>query len=136
MPTATFRTMWPSQYSDMREAKQPDMDTKSLLDIKNVDNQVTITATGALDLHNVKPFHEALAEAATSADSVVVDFREVYYIDTAVLAYLCTAANKMIARGKRLKLLLKDNTHPRRTIQITGFSAVLDDVVDDAGADE
>lgn len=112
------------------------MDTEATLEVKNVNGEVTITATGALDLHNAKPFRDAVIEAAESADGVVVDFREVFYIDTAVLAHLCAAANKMIARNRRLKLLLKDHTHPRRTIQITGFSAVLDAIVDDAGTEE
>lgn len=112
------------------------MDEETTLDVKNVDNEVTITATGALDLHNSKAFHDALLEAAQSADGVVVDFRSVVYIDTAVLAHLCAASNKMLARDKRIKLLLRDHTHPLRTIQITGFAAVLDAVVDDPGTDQ
>lgn len=112
------------------------MDTEARLEISSVDNAVTISATGALDLHNAKPLREALVGAADTAESVVVDFRSVIFIDTAVLAYLCTAANKMIARDKRLRLLLKDNTHPQRVIKITGFSAVMDAVVDGPGTDE
>lgn len=90
---------------------------------------MTIACAGALDLHNCKPLHDALVEAASTADDLVVDFLAVEYIDTAVLADLAVTANKMIARGRRLKVKVAEPTHPLRTLQITGFSAVLDVLV-------
>lgn len=67
-----------------------------------------------------------ILSAAKNSDGVVADFRSVVYIDTAVIAYLCMAASKMRQRNKRLKLKLASNTHPQRTIEITGLAAVLD----------
>lgn len=101
-------------------------DRVSTMNVTKEGDHVTITCDGAMDLHNSKPFHDALLEAAVSADAVTVDFRAVDYIDTAVLADLAVAANRMIARGKRLQVMVSDPSHPLRTLQITGFSAVLD----------
>lgn len=96
------------------------------MDVTQDDGSVTITCTGAMDLHNSKPFHDVLLTSATEAETVLVDFRQVVYIDTAVLADLAVAANKMITRGRRLKVMVSDPSHPLRTLEITGFSAVLD----------
>ena len=101
-------------------------DKEPTMNVAQEDGDVRITCEGAMDLHNSKPFHTALLDAAASAEGVTVDFRGVVYIDTAVLADLAVAANKMIARGKRLQVIVSDPSHPLRTLQITGFSAVLD----------
>jgi len=87
---------------------------------------VTIVCKGALDLHNCQDFREMLMAESAAAEEVIVDFLAVDYIDTAVLADLARAANKMIARGKRLKVKVSEPSHPLRTLQITGFSAVMD----------
>ena len=93
--------------------------------VKNGDD-VVIECEGTMDLHNSKEFHDVLVEASCVADNLVVDLLAVAYIDTAILADLAVAANKMIARGKRLKVKVTEPSHPLRTLQITGFSAILD----------
>ena len=106
------------------------MDTKPEISVTRKGNDVTIAATGDLDIFNSKEFHDTLLEAAQTADNVTVDFRYTHYIDTAILADLATGANRMRARGKRLRVMLAEPTHPLRTLQITGFSAVLELVVE------
>jgi anti-anti-sigma factor len=101
-------------------------DKETTMNVTKEGDLVTITCDGAMDLHNSKPFHDALLEAAVTAKAVTVDFRAVEYIDTAVLADLAVAANRMIARGNRLQVMVSEPSHPLRTLQITGFSAVLD----------
>lgn len=90
------------------------------------NSDVTIRCEGAMDLHNYKEFQKALEEASGVAESLMVDFVLVDYIDTAVLGALAVAANKMIARGKRLELKVAEPSHPLRTMQITGFTAIMD----------
>lgn len=103
-----------------------DIDGMATVKVVKDDGGVVIECGGAMDLHNSKEFHDVLVEASGLADNLVVDFLAVAYIDTAVLADLAVAANKMIARGKRLKVKVTETSHPLRTLQITGFSAVLD----------
>lgn len=104
-------------------------DREANVSIEQADGTTIIKCDGMFDLHNYGRFHEALADAVAAGDNVVVDFLATAYIDTAVLADLATAANKMIARGKRLQVKVAEPTHPHRTLQITGFSAVLDVLV-------
>lgn len=103
-----------------------EFDNVVAMDVAREGDDITIICKGALDLHNYKGFHEALIEASDAAENVLVDFFSVDYIDTAVLASLARAGNKMMARGKRLKVKVAEPSHPLRTLQITGFSAVLD----------
>jgi anti-anti-sigma factor len=102
------------------------MDTQPEVNVTKEGGDVTIAAAGALDLFNSKEFHDALLEAANDAEHVIVDFRQTHYIDTAILADLAVSANKMRARGKRLKVVVAEPTHPHRTLEITGLTAVLD----------
>lgn len=106
-----------------------DWDRAATVDVVKDGGGVVIKCEGAMDLHNSKEFHDVLIEASREADSLVVDFLAVSYIDTAILADLAVAANKMIARGKRLQVKVAEPTHPLRTLQVTGFSAVLDVLV-------
>lgn len=112
----------------MRVVEVPDKETS--LSIMSNDAKVVLTCTGAMDLQNSEEFRDKLMEAADSTKDVVVDFRSVIYIDTAILTGLAKAAKKMRERGKRLKLLLSDKTHPQRTIEITGFSIMLDAIIE------
>lgn len=92
----------------------------------------TIVATGALDLYT-NGFKDPLNKAAESAENVVLDLRGAYFIDTAIIAYMAGAAKRLLKRQKRLKVLLKEGTHPLRTLQITGLATLMDLVVDEPG---
>ncbi|HEX2952247.1 MAG TPA: hypothetical protein VHV83_22160 [Armatimonadota bacterium] len=96
----------------------------------NIDG-TTIVGIGALDLYN-KNFDAALKEALVSAESVTVDLRSATYIDTAIIANLASAANKLIRRGKRLGILLAEGTQPLRVLAITGLGEIMDLVIDAA----
>ncbi len=102
------------------------MESNPEVNVTKEGGDVTIAAAGALDLFNSQQFHDALFEAAADAEQVTVDFRETHYIDTAILADLAVSANKMRARGKRLRVVVAEPTHPHRTLEITGLTAVLD----------
>ncbi len=94
--------------------------------VSQEDGATVVKCDGMFDLHNCKELHDLLMDAVGSGADVVVDMVNTAYIDTAVLADLATAANKMIARGKRLKVRVAEPSHPHRTLQITGFSVVMD----------
>lgn len=89
-------------------------------------DKATIRCAGALDLTNSQALVDGLKDATERCDEVVVDFVSVVFIDTAVLADLVVAARAMLRRDRRLKVLVADNTHPKRTLEIVGFSAIMD----------
>jgi anti-anti-sigma factor len=112
----------------MGEAK---MDKKAQITVTTKGTSTEITCEGVWDLYNADEFDAALKPASLTAEDVVVDLRTAVFIDTAIIAYIATASNRMIARGKRLRALLSKDTHPLRTLQIAGFSALIDMEVDE-----
>lgn len=94
------------------------------------ESGVTITTAGALDLTNTQKLSEELQRAALSVDNVVVDMRPAVFIDTAVLTYLAKAAKTLLARDKRLKVVVKRGSHPHRVLETVGFGDVMDIMVE------
>lgn len=90
------------------------------------DGQVTITAGGLLDLTNSDKFNSELRAASASANSLVVDLCGAKFIDTAIVQYLANAATAMIGRGKRLKVVVCETGHPKKVLEIVGFSHIMD----------
>jgi anti-anti-sigma regulatory factor len=86
---------------------------------------VTIVAGGLLDLTNSSEFERELQQAAATAESVTVDFRDALFIDTAIVQYLATAAMTLMKRGSRLHLVVKPGSHPERVIGILGFAHLM-----------
>ncbi len=102
------------------------METAQQMSIERKEAETILTCSGVLDLNNSEEFKRALAQATANDDYVVVDFSSVIFIDTAVLADLVVGARAMLRRGKRLKVIAAEDTHPLRTLKIVGFSAVMD----------
>jgi len=102
------------------------MESRPEVTVTRDGDDITIAATGALDLFNCREFHDALLDVADSAERVTIDLRDAQYIDTAVLADVAVGANKMRARQKRLTVVVATPTHPHRALEITGLTAILD----------
>jgi len=87
---------------------------------------VTIKGAGSLDLTNAQRFREGLVSASASAEEVVVDLRSAVFIDTAILEYIARGAKTMLDRGKQLKVLVRDNSHPQYVLKTVGFEELMD----------
>ncbi|MCL5102846.1 MAG: STAS domain-containing protein [Armatimonadetes bacterium] len=86
----------------------------------------TITAGGALDLTNSAEFSEGLKNASETADSVVVDLRPAFFVDTAVIQDLARAAKVLLGRDRRLKVIVTEEGYPLRVLRIVGFTVLMD----------
>jgi len=64
--------------------------------------------------------------ASAELDSVVVDFREAYFIDTAILAYLAQSAKMLRHRGKRLRVIVRKGSHPERVLNLSSFGQLME----------
>lgn len=106
------------------------MNDNAQISVITNDSTVEITGVGALDLYSSDEFGSALKQAAITAENVVVDLRAATYIDTAIIADIAVAGNKMLGRGKRLRVLLSAGTHPLRVLETVGFSALVDMIVE------
>lgn len=94
------------------------------------ESGVTITTQGALDLTNTQSLSEELQRASASVDNVVVDMRPAVFIDTAVLTYLAKAAKTLLSRGKCLRVIVKQGSHPHRVLETVGFGDVMNIIVE------
>lgn len=79
-----------------------------------------------MDLSDAKKLESALAHATALASEVVVDLQGTIYIDTAILGCLAVAGKAMRERGKQLKVLLSENSHPLYVISMVGFNGLMD----------
>ena len=88
-----------------------------------------IAVTGELDLYRAPALEQALAEALEPDASfegarVVVDLREVTFLDTNTLALLLAAQGRQQARGGELLILVGPHT-PMTAFAVTGFDSLL-----------
>ena len=104
------------------------------ISIADDGTKVTITGKGSLDFINAERFGEGLKRASVSAENVVVDLSSADFIDTAILEYLARAGTAMLRRGKRLKVVVQDGSHPLRVLQITDLTDLVDIEVKPTGA--
>ena len=91
----------------------------------------TITGVGEMDLYCAEQFRQALADAVASGNEIVVDFRQVAYIDTAIVDALVSPAKAMLERGRRLKVLVIDEAYPQHVLKTVGFADLMDILVEE-----
>jgi anti-anti-sigma factor len=91
------------------------------------DNGIeTISGVGELDLYCAEQFRQALADAVASGNEIVVDFRKVSFIDTAIVAALVSPAKALMARGRMLKVVLVSGEYPQYVLKTVGFTDLMD----------
>lgn len=90
-----------------------------------VGNQgFVVSICGEADLHNAPEMERELQEVLRlGANSVVVDFAEVGFIDSTVLSLLLRYQPRFRARGGDL-VLVSDDRRILRTLEITGLDRV------------
>ncbi len=102
------------------------MDETAEISIVREDGKVTVVGGGFLDFLNAREFKEGLADAAATADEVVVDLRNAVFIDTAILEYIAAAGKKLLDRQKRLKVVATRQSQPLRVVEMVGLGALMD----------
>ena len=89
------------------------------LAIGQVDGANVVAVAGELDLHTAGELREALA--SLNGGRVIVDLREVMFVDSTALSVLLSAAKQRAAKQLELDLVL-DRGDVRRVFEITGLS--------------
>ncbi len=104
------------------------MSSETTVSVVRDGGSVTVAGGGSLDLTipEYELLHDSLKAAAQEAEALTVDLRRAEFIDMAVVQDLARAAVSMMNRGKRLKVLATQPSHPYRVMQITGFESVMD----------
>jgi anti-anti-sigma factor len=89
------------------------------------DGGATVTGKGDLDLSVGPVFRSALEECTESVGKLTVDFREVPYIDSAILQALADACVRL--RGKsRIRVMVRTGSHPDYVLKTVGFGELMD----------
>lgn len=93
---------------------------------------ITIAAiSGEVDIANVEQVAHALGELPNISDSLIVDLRELTYLDSSAVAVLHDLAARLRQRSQRLVVVSVPGTAPRRILELTALhltAAVLDDL--------
>jgi anti-anti-sigma factor len=91
-----------------------------------LDDPACVAVAGELDLGSVGRFEAALARAEDRGDDpVVVDLREVAFMDSSGLRAILEAYKRGLASGRRLRVVCGPGA-VRRVLEITGAVTVLD----------
>ena len=90
------------------------------------DEPVVVHAAGELDLDTVGAFRVEVADAVNSASPapVIVDLRDVTFIDSTTLGVLVRAHNRLTAQGRHLTIRTQ---HPLllRLFEVSGLTTFL-----------
>lgn len=87
------------------------------------DDAYVVTARGELDLYAVDELRDALERILEAgARNLVVDVLDVSFLDSTALGLLLEFAGRIRSRGGTL-LLVTDNPHVRRLLQVTGLES-------------
>ncbi len=88
--------------------------------------RTTVKASDCLTMRADQGLHKRLARARASSREVTVDLRRATFIDTSILNDLVDAANALLAKGERLRVLVSRNTHPQHVLQLVRFDELMD----------
>jgi anti-anti-sigma factor len=92
-----------------------------------IDAPIVVEAAGELDLDSVGPFRSELTDAVRnrSHTRVIVDLRQVTFIDSTTLAVLVHAHNRLASDARRLTIRTQQPL-VLRLFEITGLTALLE----------
>lgn len=91
------------------------------------DHGALVEAQGEVDLTTAPQLREPLMAAATTTGytDVIVDLREVDFIDSAGLALLVEARKKLVAEKRTLHVLLTPGRQPERVLKLGRFDTIM-----------
>lgn len=96
------------------------------------DHGALVEAQGEVDLTTAPQLREPLMEVVNAADpaGVIVDLREVDFIDSAGLALLVEARKRLAPEGRALHVLLTPGRQPERVLKLGRFDTIMSLVYD------
>jgi len=97
-------------------------------------DQVTVAGRGELNLHTASEFKEALKSALASGKGIQIDFRNVRFIDSAIMACLVETGKALERVDRELCVVVARDSHPEYSLRIAGLKMLMQIVVDDAPA--
>jgi stage II sporulation protein AA (anti-sigma F factor antagonist) len=89
------------------------------------DGVVVAAVDGEIDLANVEALEEALLDAASQGDVLVVDLTHVTYLDSAALSMIHRLWLTREPAEHDFRLVVADEAFGRRVLAITGLDAVI-----------
>ena len=94
--------------------------------VKRDGGVATIAGSGSLDFMNSQEFRDQLMRASDEMDGVSADLRGAFFIDTAILAYLAQSAKTLRLRGKQLRVVVREGSHPERVLRLSCFGQLME----------
>jgi anti-sigma B factor antagonist len=90
------------------------------MSVSDDDGLRVVELAGEVDASNVGQLREAALDGLpNSAHGVVVDMRELTYVDSAGIAFLFDAAERLAVRGQTLALVVAPGAVIRRALEVT-----------------
>jgi RND superfamily putative drug exporter len=93
-------------------------------------DQVTLVLRGELTLQTAPRLREALAEAEGETRTIVVDLRDVGFVDSSGLGELLGAHQRAQRHGRRLVLARRPGSQVAQVLDISGLAATIETVED------
>jgi anti-anti-sigma factor len=90
------------------------------------DGAVIVIATGEIDLASSPELRAALYDPETKADTVVLDLREVTFMDSSGLGVIVGQHKRAREEGFRFCVAVQGATEVERILELSGLVAVLD----------
>ena len=86
--------------------------------------RATVVFVGTLDISTADQALEVLAEAKAAASELVIDLRQLDFVDSSGLAVIAQTAQQVAETGLTLRVVPSE--HVRRLLEITGIASHLD----------
>jgi N-acetylglucosaminyldiphosphoundecaprenol N-acetyl-beta-D-mannosaminyltransferase len=99
-----FSTLFYQQWQAMRHGSRPDMGYFPKADLIHLSGAAFIFASGRLTIANYQAFRKALQEALAATPDVIVNLREVDFMDSSVIGTLVDATKRAREAGGDVKL--------------------------------
>jgi anti-anti-sigma factor len=98
-----------------------------LMEIKTLekDGQVTLHVRGEIEVYSLPDFSRHAESYLGGPRELVVDMRDLDYVDSSALGFLVTLHERMERQGQHLRLI-NMNAHVARVFKITRLDRVLD----------
>jgi anti-sigma B factor antagonist len=95
------------------------------ISVRDEDDLRVVAVAGEVDASNAEDLRAAaLAELPNSARGLILDLRELSYIDSAGIAFIFEAAERLGRRGQGLALVVVPGAAFRRALDVTEIDAV------------
>lgn len=117
--------------STPRHGRLPDTEEEATLDLslerRTHGTWAVVEVGGELDLYTAPSFRESVLEAAGDTDppKVIVDFRQLGFIDSSGLGAIVACLKHLRERGGDLALAAPEGSGLRRLLDLTGLDRVL-----------